>query len=257
MVGRRLITRRQETTHMVKGIAAFAAALVIAAPAAAQGVDEIIAKHIAAMGGLEKLKAVKSVRMSGTMMVGPGIEAPVVVEMKRPNSMRMDITVQGMVGTQAFDGTKGWTLMPFGGSKIPQEMAAEEMRMAEEQADMDGPLIDYKTKGNKVELLGKETVEGSPAYKLQVTMKGGAVRTMYIDAEHFLTIKEEARRTVRGAEVETETIAGDYKEVEGLMFPHSIDGGQKGSPQRQKMTIQKIELNVPIDDARFKMPDVK
>jgi outer membrane lipoprotein-sorting protein len=242
---------------MFKVVTGFAVALVLASPAAAQNVDEIVAKHVAAMGGAEKLKAVKSVRMTGKMTVGPGIEAPIVLELKRPNAMRMDITVQGMVGSQAFDGTKGWSLMPFGGSKVPQEMAADEMRMAEEQADMDGPLVDYKTKGNKVELLGKEQVEGAPAYKLQVTLKSGVIRTMYIDAEHFLTIKEEGKRTIRGTEMETETIVGDYKEVDGLMFPHAIDSGQKGNPQRQKMTVEKIELNVPIDDARFNMPDVK
>jgi outer membrane lipoprotein-sorting protein len=241
---------------MRKGIIALGLGIALAAPAAAQSVDEIIAKHIEAMGGLEKIKSVKSVRMTGTMAV-QGIEAPIVLEIKRPNSLRMDITVQGMVGSQGFDGTKGWSLMPFTGSTTPQEMPEEEMRMVEEQADMDGPLVDYKAKGHKVELLGKDQVEGAAVHKLQVTLKSGVVRTMYIDAEHFLTIKEEGKRTVRGAEVETETIIGDYKEVGGMMFPHSVDSGQKGSPQRQKITLEKIEINVPLDDARFKMPAAK
>jgi outer membrane lipoprotein-sorting protein len=242
---------------MRKAILAIVIGLAVATPAAAQTADEIIAKHIDALGGLEKLKSVKTVRMTGKMTIGPGIEAPIVMEIKRPNAMRMDITVQGMVGTQAFDGSTGWTLMPFQGSTAPQQMAADEMKMAEEQADLDGPLLDYKAKGHTVELLGKEKVEGSDAHKLKVTMKSGVVRTIYIDAEHFLQLKDESKRTVRGAEMETETILGDYKEVDGMMFPHSIDGGQKGSPQRQKLTIEKIELNVPIDDARFKMPQAK
>lgn len=242
---------------MRKGIIAFVIGIALAAPAASQTVDEIIAKHIDAIGGLEKIKAIKTVRMTGKMTVGPGIEAPVVMELKRPNAMRLDITVQGMVGSQAFDGTKGWSLMPFGGSKVPQEMAADEMKLAEEQAEIDGPLVDYKAKGNTVELLGKDKVEGSDAYKLKVTLKSGVVRTIYIDAEHFLQIKEEAKRTIRGTEVESDTIVGDYKEVGGMMFPHAVDSGQKGNPQRQKLVIEKIELNVPIDDARFKMPEVK
>jgi outer membrane lipoprotein-sorting protein len=234
-----------------------AAAILAAAPAAAQTADEIIAKNLAAKGGLEKLRAVKTIRMTGRMTVGPGIEAPIVLEIKRPNSMRMDFTIQGMVGSQAYDGSSGWSLMPFGGSKVPQQMTAEEATLAEEQADIDGPLIDYKAKGNTVELLGKETVEGAQAYKLKVTLKNGVVRTMYVDAEHFLEIKEESKRTIRGTEMEMETIVGDYKEVDGLMLPHSVDAGAKGSPQRQKLVIEKIEINVPIDDARFKMPDVK
>jgi hypothetical protein len=147
--------------------------------------------------------------------------------------------------------------MPFQGSKTPQQMSADDVKMAQEQADMDGPLLDYKAKGHTVELVGKDKVEGADAYKLKVTMKTGDVRFIYIDAEHFLQLKEEGKRKIQGAEVETETIVGDYKAVDGLMFPHSMDSGQKGSPQRQKMVIEKIELNVPIDDARFKMPEVK
>lgn len=242
---------------MLKGIAALGLGLALAAPVAAQTVDEIIAKNVAAKGGLEKVKSVQTVRITGKMTVGPGIEAPIVLELKRPNAMRLDITVQGIVGSQAFDGAKGWSLMPFGGSKVPQEMSAEEMKMTEEQADIDGPLIDYKAKGHTVELLGKEKVEGADAYKLKLTLKNGTVRTLYLDAEHFLEIKDESKRTIRGTEVESDTIIGDYKEVGGMMFPHSIDSGQKGNPQRQKLVVEKIELNVPIDASRFKMPEVK
>jgi outer membrane lipoprotein-sorting protein len=241
---------------MRTSILPFVVGLALAVPAA-QTADEVIAKHIEALGGMEKIKAVKTIRMTGKMTLGPGIEAPVVLELKRPNLLRMDITVQGMVGSQAYDGTTGWTLMPFQGSKVPQQMAADELKMTQEQADLDGPLVDYAAKGNTIELLGKETIEGSDAHKLKVTLKNGVVRTIYIDAEHFLQIKDESKRTIRGTEVDTDTILGDYKDVDGMMFPHAIDSGQKGSPQRQKLMVEKIELNVPIDDARFKMPEVK
>jgi outer membrane lipoprotein-sorting protein len=241
----------------MRPITAFLLALCVAAPAAAQTADEIVAKNIAAKGGLEKIQGVKSARMTGKMTLGPGIEAPIVLEVKRPNMMRLDITVQGIVGSQAFDGAKGWSLMPFAGSKVAMEMSAEELKMAEEQGDIDGPLVDYKMKGHTVELLGKDKVEGADVYKLKVTLKNGTVRTLFIDAEHFLEIREEARRTIRGTEMDMETIYGDYKPVDGMMMAHSIDAGAKGLPQRQKITVEKIELNVPIDDARFKMPEVK
>ena len=206
---------------------------------------------------MDKLKAVKTVRMTGRMTIGPGIEAPVVMELQRPNTMRMDITVQGMTLSQGFDGAKAWILNPLQGSKVPQEMSAEEKSMVEEQADIDGPLMDYKTKGHTAELLGKEKVEGADAYKVKLTLKNGVIRTFYIDAEHFLEIKEESKRKIRETEVDGETIYGDYKEVGGLMFPHSIDGGPKGNPQRQKLAVEKIEINVPLDATRFKMPEVK
>jgi hypothetical protein len=108
-----------------------------------------------------------------------------------------------------------------------------------------------------VELVGKEQVEGAEAYKLKVTLKNGTVRHLYLDTEAVLEVKAEGKRTVRGSEVESDSTIGDYKEVGGVMFPHSLETGVKGMPQKQKMTIDTIELNVAIDDARFKMPEPK
>ncbi len=235
-------------------IATLTVALFVALPGAAQTADDVINKNLQAMGGIDKLKGVKSVRLTGTMTVGPGMEAPITLELKRPNMMRLDFTLQGMTGSQAYDGASGWSVMPFGGSPAPQPMSADDAKLAAEQADMDGPLMDYKEKGHTVELLGKESIEGADTYKLKLTKKDGAISVYYIDAEQFLVIKQEARRTIRGAEVEVETIVSDYKPVEGLMMAHSIDSGAKGQPMRQKLSVSKIEINVPIDDARFKMP---
>jgi outer membrane lipoprotein-sorting protein len=228
-------------------------ALAFALPSAAQTADEIVAKSLEARGGLEKLRAVKSMRFTGKMTAGP-MEAPAVYEAKRPNKTRLDATVQGLTLTQAFDGTSGWQVMPFQGNKDPQPMSPEEQQIAEEESDFDGPLVDYKQKGNQVELLGKEKVEGTDAWKLKVTRKSGTVETLYLDADSFLAIKGESRRTLRGTEVESEQSIGDYKEVEGLLIPHSFESAQKGNPQRQRITIEKVELNVEIDDARFVMP---
>src|SRR5512139_1010770 len=231
--------------------------VLIALPVSAQTVDELIAKNLQAKGGLQKLKAVQTARLTGTMTVGPGMEAPFVLEFKRPNQMRLDFTLQGMTGTQAYDGKTGWMLMPFSGRKDPEPMPTEVLKQAEEQADFDGPLVDYQAKGHKVELVGKEKVEGSDAYKLKVTLKNGDIRYIYLDADQYLEIKVEGKTAVRGAEIENSTSIGDYKEVGGLMLPHAMETTQAGSPQSQKITIEKIELNVPVDDARFKMPEVK
>jgi hypothetical protein len=133
-------------------------------------------------------------------------------------------------------------------------MSADEAKEVQEMADLDGPIVDYKSKGNQVELIGKENVEGTPAYKLKVTLKNGDVQTVYIDADSFLEIKEETKRMVRGTETNVESNIGDYKEVNGIIFPFAIESGVKGSAERQKLTITKIELNVPADDSIFKMP---
>jgi outer membrane lipoprotein-sorting protein len=232
-------------------------AVAVLAPAVwTQTADEIIAKNIQARGGSDKLKSVQSIKSTATMAMGPGMEAPGVLIQKRANLARLEFTVQGLTAVQAYDGKNAWQIMPFMGKKDPEQMSADEAKEVEEMADLDGPLVDYKSKGHQVELLGKEKVEGTDAYKLKATLKNGDVQTIYIDADSFLEIKEETKRTVRGSEQVFESAIGDYKEVNGIIFPFAMESGVKGSPQKQKLTITKIELNVPADDSIFKMPAV-
>src|SRR5262245_13941614 len=233
-------------------------ALLLAVSASAQTADEIIEKHIKALGGADKLKAVQTMKATGTMKAGP-MELPVTLTKARPESVRMDFTVQGMTGTQAYDGSTGWLVMPFMGKKDPEKMSDDMLKEIKEEADFDGPIFDYKAKGNKVEYLGKEDVEGSPAYKLKVTTKSGTETIDYLDAETYLIIKTEGKRTIQGQEVESETTLGDYKEVEGMLLPHSMQSHRKGAPggQGQSITVDKYEINPKIDTAVFKMPEVK
>jgi hypothetical protein len=237
-----------------KVLGALALAAVVAGPAAAQTVDDLIAKNQDAQGGLARLKAMQSVRMTGKMTIGPGIDAPIVLEMKRPRQMRIDISVQGMTISQAYDGTTGWMINPMSGRTDPEALPSDMLKLLDEQADMDGPLMDYKAKGNTVELQGVDKAEGADCYKLKVTLKNGDVRTLYIDKDSYLLVKQESKTMMRGSEQLGDTIVGDYKDVGGLIMAHSIDAGQAGQPARQKMTIDKIDVNIPIDDARFKMP---
>jgi len=220
----------------------------------AQTVDEIIAKNIQARGGMDKIKSVRTVRSNGTMSMGGGMEAPGTMIQKRPDMARLEFTIQGLTAVQAYDGKQAWQIMPFMGKKDPELMSADDKKEMEEMADIDGPLVDYKSKGHKVELLGKDKVEGTDAYKLKITLKNGDVITDYLDADSFLEIKQETKRMVRGAEREIESSLGDYKEVNGLMFPFAMENGIKGGQEKEKLTISKIELNVPVDDSIFKMP---
>jgi len=220
----------------------------------AQTVDEIIAKNVQARGGMDKIKSVQTIRSSGTMTMGPGMEAPGSMVLKRPDMARLEFTVQGLTAVQAYDGKNAWQIMPFTGKKDPEAMSADDKKDIEENADIDGPLVDYKSKGNQVELLGKDKVEGTDAYKLKVTLKNGDVITMYLDADSFLEIKEETKRMVRGTEHEVESVMGDYKDVNGLMFAFAIENGVKGGQEKEKLTLSKIEINVPVDNSIFKMP---
>lgn len=229
---------------------------LMGAAAWAQTADEIIAKNIEAKGGLEKMKAVQSIRMSGKMMMGGGMEAPVIMELARPNKLRMEFTFQGMTGIQAYDGTTGWSVMPFMGKKDPEPMSADDLKQVEDQADIDGMLVDYQKKGHQVEYLGKGEVEGTPVHKLKVTKKNGDVVTLFLDADSYLEIKAEGKTKVRGQEMEGETSFGDYKEVGGLIYAHSIQSKPKGAPAGAGMTItiEKVEVNPELGAERFAMP---
>ena len=222
--------------------------------AAPMTVDDILAKHYEACGGLAKMKAVNTMRVTGTITLGPGMEAPFTMERKRPGMRRMEFSLQGMTGIQAFDGSKTWSVMPFMGKKDPEVGTDEDNKNAQDDADFDGALVDYKTKGHTIELMGKEPVEGADAYKLKVTKKNGNIEYDYLDAETFLLVKTEGKVKRRGTEMEGETTFSDYKEVDGLMQPFSMESGAKEMPQKQKLTFTKIELNVPLDDARCAVP---
>lgn len=215
--------------------------------------DEVIAKYIEAIGGRAKLDSVKSLRMTGKATGMGGIEIPMVVEFKRPKKVRVEFTVQGMTGIQAFDGTTGWFILPFMGKTDPEKMPPDAVEFIEDQGNFEGPLVDYKKKGHQVELVGKEDFEGSEVYKLKVTKKNGNVEYYFLDAEYYIPLQMKGKRTFQGTEVEMTTMFGDYKEADGLLLAHSIkQGGMAGD-----VTFEKVELNVNLPDERFAMPEVK
>jgi outer membrane lipoprotein-sorting protein len=220
----------------------------------AQTADEIIAKNIEARGGKDKIKSVQSIRMTGKIAMGQGMEAPISMEVARPNKLRMEFTMQGMTGIQAYDGKTGWSVMPFLGKKDPETMSADEIKQTEDQADLDGVLVDYKEKGHQIEYAGKEDVEGTPAHKLKVTKKNGDVVMVYIDAESYMNIKEAGKINIRGQEIENEVTFSDFKPVEGVVFPFSLEQKPKGAPAGTVITISKIEVNPTLDASRFSMP---
>ena len=227
---------------------------LFAMPVSAQTVDEIIAKYIKTVGGMEKIQAVKALRRTGKFMGGGGFEAAVIEENKRPNMVRQELTLQGMTQINAYDGKTGWKIEPWNGKKDPEMLGEEEMKQILEASDMDGPLVNYQQKGNKVEFLGLEPVEGTDTFKLKVTLASGDLYYYYMDTDYYVPIKIDTKRTIRGAEREYETTLGDYKEVAGWYLPYSVESGLKGSQIKQKITYEKIEANPPIDDTRFRLP---
>jgi outer membrane lipoprotein-sorting protein len=221
----------------------------------AQTADELINKNIQAHGGMEKLKAIKSVKMTGKMSMEGGLEAPFTFQKKRPDKIRIEFTIQGLTGIQAYDGATAWQLMPFMGSKDPQKMPEDDRKDIIEQADFDGPLVDYKAKGNSVEYVGKEDVEGTETHKLKLTLKNGDVRYLFLDPETGLEMKATAMIKREGVEATVESFFGDYKEVNGVIFPYAIEQKMAGKPGPQ-FSVQNVELDVDLADSLFMMPEV-
>jgi len=226
----------------------------LAAPLPAQTADEIIAKYLTNVGGMDKIQAVTTLRRTGKATLGGGFEAGVVQESKRPNKVREEFLFQGMIGVNAYDGKMGWKIEPWQGKKDPEALSEEEMRQIVEDADFDEPLVNYRQKGNTVEFAGTEQVEGTDVYKLKVTLASGDVRYYYMDTDYYVPIKIDIKRMIRGAEQEFEITLGDYKAVAGWYLPYSIETVRKGSEDTQKITLERIEANVPIDDGRFAKP---
>lgn len=230
-----------------------AVVLLLPVCAAAQTVDEVIAKNIQARGGLEKLKALKSMRVTAKFSAG-SFRADFVQENKRADKVREELIIQGMAQVQAYDGKSAWQINPFEGRKDPELMSQDDTKGLMVDADIEGPLVNYKQKGHKAELVGHDSIEGTDCFKIKLTMKNGDIRIYYLDADSYLELKFENQSEIRGAVQYNDTFLGDYEEVGGIYFPFSIESGEPGRDERQRFTVEKVELNVPLDDTRFSVP---
>ena len=137
---------------------------------AAQTAEELVAKNLEAKGGVDKIKSIKSYKFSGKFQQG-SFTAQVAQEAKAPNDIREMFTVQGMTQIQAYDGKTGWQISPFQGRHDPEMLGEDDMRDIVEDSDFYGPLVDYKEKGNTIECVGHDTVDGDDVYRLKVTLK--------------------------------------------------------------------------------------
>jgi len=219
----------------------------------AQTVDEVIAKNIQAKGGADKLKSVRSLRTTAKFSQG-SFRADFRQENKRADKVREEFIIQGLAQVQAYDGKTGWQISPFGGRKDPELLSQDDLKSLVVDADIDGPLVDYKEKGHKAELVGHDSVEGTDCFKIKLSMKNGDVRYYYLDVDSFLELKLEIQTTIRGALQENELYYGDYEQVNGIYYPFAVEQAQKGSASRAQITVEKIEQNIPLEDAHFTMP---
>ena len=242
--------------RLISLIAAALSSLAIFAQGTNQPtVDELVAKNIEAKGGATALNSLKTLRSTGKLLVQQGqIELGHLQTKKRPDQVRTEASLQGMTQIEAYDGKDGWKVSPFFGRKDPERMSADDVKALVEDTEIDGPLVDWKTKGSTIEYLGTEDVDGTPAHKLKVVRKNGDVSFVYLDPYHFLEIRIVTQRVRHGAHEEVETDLGDYEKAGGVFVPTSIEVGRKGSPDKQRVVVDKVEANVPVDDTIFHFP---
>jgi outer membrane lipoprotein-sorting protein len=223
--------------------------------AAAQTAEEIVKKALEARGGVEKIKAVRSERVSGHVSFSQSMEGTFVVELKRPLKMHVEITIEGQKIIRVYDGkSSGWMVNPFLETKEVQPLSPDDLKNISEESDFDGPLVDYKSKGNQIEFIAKESLDDKPVYRLKLTNKNGDVRFYFFDASSYLLLKWEGIRKSGEQELPWESFFSDFHEVQELKFPFRIDQGSPGTELKQTLIAEKIELNPQIEDSHFTKP---
>ena len=223
--------------------------------ATSQTAEELVSKNIQAKGGIDKIKAIKTTRMISKVVFPGGLSASAEQENMRPNLVRETVTLQGMTAVQAYDGATGWQIQPFGGKKDPQLLGDDDMRDLLMDSDFDGPLVDYREKGNTVEYLGHDIVDGDDALRLKVTLKNGDIIYYYLDPDSYLEIRKETQEFIRGSVRESASEMGSYKPIAGVMFPFSLSSGPKNDlTSWQTTAIDKIEVNIPLENSEFAVP---
>jgi outer membrane lipoprotein-sorting protein len=229
--------------------------LFVPLAAAGQTAEEIVKKALDARGGVDKLKAVQSERITGRISFSRDVNGSFVVELKRPLKMHVEITIDEQKVIRVYDGkSSGWMINPFAGTKDIQPLSSEDLKNISEESDFDGPLMDYKAKGNQIELAGKENLDDKPVYRLKLTNKNGDVRFYFFDATSFLLLKWEGIHKTGDQELPWESFFSDFHEVQGLKYPFRIDQGSPGTDIKQTLTTEKIEINPQIDDSHFAKP---
>lgn len=231
-------------------LAVITAFMGAAGTAAAQSVDEIVAKNAKAKGG-DKWKSIQSMRLTARINI-QGMELPMTIVSKRPNLMRQDMTFQGVSIVQAYDGTTAWMINPMTGSDAATEVPAAVADSLKEQADFDGPLLDYKAKGHTVELVGNEDLNGKKVHHLKLTRKDGKATHFYIDTETGVEAKVVSEADLGTGPMKIETELDNYQAVDGILVPMTIRQNAATGPVL--ITVDKVEFNVSVDDATFRMP---
>ncbi len=239
---------RNQLLTKVLGLFAF---VLILHTAQAQTVEEVIDKHIAAMGG-DKYTGIKGVKMESTAQI-MGMDLPSTTTIVQGRGMRSETTVQGSAIVQAIDGAKGWMINPMTGQTGATALPDDQVKMSAGQLDLTG-LYNYKAKGHKAELMGEEKIEGAPVYLVKVEMANGATATHYISKDTYYILRSVINTEVQGQAVEVKTNFSNFKQVDGVTFPFTTEIESPAMPGMMTMMVNSVQVNPMVDESIFAMP---
>ncbi len=213
----------------------------------AQTTEEIVKKHIDAIGGKENWDKLKSLRMEMAIKA-EGADVIVVVTQVDKKSKRQDISVMGMTGFEIINNTDGWNFFPWQGQTKAEAKTADDVKNSQDDLSIQDEFLTYKDLKKKLDFFGKDDVDGTECFKFKMTDENGKEATFYIDPSNYLTIKQTQKIKANGQEMENSTFFSNYKKQEsGIVLPMSITGNW-GESQ-----ITKLEINPTIDDSIFKI----
>lgn len=214
----------------------------------AQTTDEIVTKHIIAVGGKENWDKVKSMKMEA-MLKAQGAEVKISTVQIDKKAQRQNISVMGMTGYSIVTNTEGWNFMPFQGQTKPEPMTADDVKNSQDDLYIQDDFITYTELGKKLEFIGKDDFDGIECLKLKMTDKNNQETSYFIDPTNYFVIKQISKMKSNGQEFENVTTFGNYKKLpEGIVFPMSI------TSNFGEMSIEKLEINPTIDESEFKVP---
>lgn len=217
----------------------------------AQTADEIITKHLAAMGG-DKYTGLKSVQMETATQI-MGMELPSKTTIVHGRGLRNEMVVQGSAIIQAIDGTTGWMINPMAGQTTATALPEDAVKMSAGQLDLTG-LSNYKTKGHTAELIGEDKVEGAPVYLVKVTMANGTIATHYVSKDTYFILKSSTKVKAEGQEIEMKTNFSNFKQVDGVTFPFTTELESPALPGPMTMVVKNVLVNPTVDASIFAMP---
>jgi zinc protease len=206
----------------------------------------VVDKHLKAMGGKERLKAVKNVRVTSVFKEGDAVVMTSTMQRARPNLVRYDSDKNGAKLTKIFDGQQAWMME---GSAAPQRLDKEKTSMMAEGAAFDDALLDPKAQGYALKLDGMEEVNGAPTFKVVLT-RGTTTEVRFIDPQSFLEVRRTYTGTHEGKPVDKVLTFSDYREVDGIMLNHRTQWAADGK-QGERVT-QSADYDAPMDAATFK-----